>query len=160
MTQKDRWTDRLAGPWLYWPACAAGMVMVAAAVLGPEADRRLDVERQVAAMQAEVDALARTRSHLAAIEKALQTDQTYLERTVRHELGIVRPGEVRLPQQVKPGAAAAAPGAAAARELPTPMEVLALFGNPHLRLVTLVFGTALVAAAILFSLPGRATVQS
>jgi hypothetical protein len=151
----DKWTERLASGWIFWPMCLGGILMVAVAVLGPEADRRLDVERQCAAMQAEVDSLTQTRDQLATVEKALQSDEQYLEKTVRHELGLVRPGEIRLPQKVKFQAPAAGEAAGAAADQPTPLAVLALFGNPHLRLVTMVIGVAMLAVGILISLPGK-----
>jgi hypothetical protein len=155
MTQTDPWSERLASGWIYWPACLGGMLLVGLAVLGPEAERRLDVQRQCAAMQTEVNTLTETRDQLAAVENALQNDPQYLERAVRRELGIVRPGEMRLPQKV--GLQASPPQAKPAppQELPTPLEVAALFGQPHLRFVTMVIGATLMAAGILFSLPGR-----
>jgi cell division protein FtsB len=135
---------------------APGLGAVGLALCGPEAARRLDVERQTAAVQAEVNALAQLRDQLTAVETALQDNPQYLERTVRHELGLVRPGEVRLPQKVKLQAPAApAASAATQAELPSAMEVVALFGNPHLRLMAMVVGTGLLAAAVVVSLPGR-----
>ncbi|MBE3095754.1 MAG: septum formation initiator family protein [Planctomycetes bacterium] len=141
----------LAGLLLFAPGAAA----IGLSLYGPEAERRLDVERQTAAVQAEVNILAQLRDQLAAVEKALQDDPQYLERTVRYELGLVRPGEMRLPQKVKlaPAARAAAQGGPA--ELPTAMEVVALFGNDHLRFIALVTGIALLAAAVIVSLPAR-----
>jgi len=145
----------LAGLVLFAPGAAA----IGLALYGPEAERRLGVERQTAAVQAEVNALAQLRDQLAAVEKALQDDPQYLERTVRYELGLVRPGEMRLPQKVKlaPAAPAAAQGGPA--ELPTAMEVVALFGNDHLRFIAMVTGIALLVAAVIVSLPGRRQVQ-
>ena len=141
----------LAGLVLFAPGVAA----IGLALYGPEAERRLDVEHQTAAVQAEVNALAQLRDQLAAVEKALQDDPQYLERTVRYELGLVRPGEMRLPQKVKlaPAASAAAQGGPA--ELPTAMEVVALFGNDHLRFIAMVTGIALLVAAVIVSLPAR-----
>lgn len=141
----------LAGLVLFAPGVAA----IGLALYGPEAARRLDVQRQTAAVQAEVNALAQLRDQLTAVEKALQDDPQYLERTVRYELGLVRPGEMRLPQKVKlaPAAPAAAQGGPA--ELPTALEVVALFGNDHLRFIAMVTGIALLVAAVIVSLPTR-----
>ena len=150
----DKWTARLASGWIFWPACLGGILMVALAVLGPEADRRLDVERLCAAMQAEVDTLTQTRDQLATVEKALQSDEQYLERTVRHELGLVRPGETRLPQKVKVKAPATN-AAAQVTDEPTPLAVVALFGNEHLRFTTMVIGVAALTVGILISMPGK-----
>jgi len=148
----------LAGLVLFAPGVAA----IGLALYGPEAARRLDVERQTAAVQAEVNTLAQLRDQLAAVEKALQDDPQYLERTVRYELGLVRPGEMRLPQKVKLAPAAPArtgPYWAAAQggpaELPTALEVVALFGNNHLRFIAMVTGIALLVAAVIVSLPTR-----
>jgi len=138
---------------------APGAAAIGLSLYGPEAERRLDVQRQTAAVQAEVNTLAQLRDQLAAVEKALQDDPQYLERTVRYELGLVRPGEMRLPQKVKlaPAAPAAAQGGPA--ELPTALEVVALFGNDHLRFIAMVTGIALLVAAVIVSLPGRRQVQ-
>jgi len=160
MIATDKWSDRLASGWIFWPVCLGGILLVAVAVLGPEADRRLDVERQCAAMQAEVDSLTQTRDKLATVEKALQSDTQYLEKTVRHELGIVRPGEMRLPQKVKMQTPATLAAARAAEDRPTPLAVLALFGDPHLRFVTMVIGMAMLAVGILISLPGKKPAES
>ena len=70
------------------------------------------------------------------------------------ELGIVRPGEVRLPQRVRPAAARASPEAAEA-DVPLAMEALALFGQPVLRFIALVVGGTILVCSILFSLPGK-----
>ena len=126
------------------------------AVLGPEAVRRLSVERHLAVMQAEVDTLTQTRDQLAAAEKALQNDPQYTERVVRHELGLVRPGEMRMTQKVRPGSAVP-------DQEPKPVVVntppymvsLALFGDDKFRFVSMVAGATLLVIGILFSLPGR-----
>ncbi|MCX5684243.1 MAG: septum formation initiator family protein [Planctomycetota bacterium] len=154
VTATDKWTARLASGWIFWPVCLGGILMVALAVLGPEADRRMDVERQCAAMQAEVDSLTQTRDQLATVEKALQSDEQYLERTVRHELGLVKPGETRLPQKVKLQAPAAT-AAAQASDQPTPLAVIALFNYVHLRFVSMVIGAAMLVVGILISMPGK-----
>jgi cell division protein FtsB len=151
----DVWTQRLATPWLFWPVCLIGVCLVGLAVLGPEAARNLDVKRQCAVMKAEVDALAQTRDQDAAIERALQDDPATIERVVRHELGLVRPGEIRLPQRVRPTISKDSPESAVA-DVPMALRTLALFGEPMMRFITMVIGGTLLVTAILFSLPGRA----
>ena len=156
MTTTETWTDRIASGWLFWPICLGGVILVALAVLGPEAGRRLSVEHHLAVMQAEVDTLTQTRDQLAAAEKALQTDPQYTERVVRHELGLVRPGEMRMTQKVRPGSAVP-------DQEPKPVVVntppymvsLALFGDDKFRFVSMVAGATLLVIGILFSLPGR-----
>jgi len=93
-------SDAWAGGWFYWPALVVGCALVALAVLAPEAERRLSVGRQCARMQAEVNVLKETQAQLQAAELALRRDPAYMERVARHELGITRPGEIRLPQPV------------------------------------------------------------
>jgi hypothetical protein len=154
LAQFDKWTERLATPYLFWPACVIGVFLVGLGVLGPEAARNVEVKRQCAVMAAERDALAQTLSQDKAIEKALENDPSVIERTVRLELGIVKPGEVRLPQRVKPAAAPLSPEAAEA-DVPLAMEALALFGEPVLRFMVLVVGGTILVSAILFSLPGK-----
>jgi hypothetical protein len=150
----DAWTERLATPYLFWPACAIGVFLVGLGILGPEASRNVEVKRQCAVMAAERDALAQTIGQDRAIEKALENDPAVIERVVRLELGIVRPGEVRLPQRVRATAARVSPEAAEA-DVPLAMEALAIFGQPLLRFVTLVGGGTILVCAVLFSLPGR-----
>ena len=171
--QSDVWTRRLASGWIYWPACLLGVFLIALAVLGPEAERRLGVKGQCDAMQTEIDALARARDQLKAAEHALEHDPLYTERVVRHELGITRPGETRLPQPVgllpapKPETAAPAkPTAPLVADWPPPLTVdtamvaLANYGNSWLRFVTLVTGVTLLSIGVLFSLPGLRRVQA
>lgn len=158
MTKPDAWTERLASGWIYWPACLMGLALVSLAVLGPEAERNLDVKLQGAAMQAEIQALTETRDREAAVEQALKDDPMIIERVVRHELGLVRPGEIRLPQKVNPktvlnDAAAPRPDVSIA------LLALALFGDAKLQFLAMVIGATLLASAILFSLPGKKTVQ-
>jgi len=158
LTRTDAWSRRLVSGWFYWPACLAGTLLVGLAVFGPEAERRLAVEGQCAAMEAEVKALQESRDQLAAAEKALQDDPNYTESQVRLELGIVRPGEIRLPHPVRlqpPPPAAPAPDAC-----PSPvLRTLSLFADSKFRFVALVVGAALLAAGILFSLPPKRQVQ-
>jgi hypothetical protein len=160
MAQSDIWTRRLASGWIYWPTCLAGLFMVGLGILGPEADRRLKVESQCTAMQAEVDALRQTRDQLATIEKALQNDPNFTERVVRQELGITRPGEMRLTQPTKLDARPAeTPTSTESRILfPPVMESLAEYKEDSwLRLSVLVMGSTLLACGVLLSVPGRRT---
>ena len=159
MTKPDAWSERLASGWIYWPACLVGLALVSLAVLGPEAERNLDVKLQGAAMQAEVQALTETRDREVAVEQALKDDPMIIERVVRHELGLVRPGEIRLPQRVNPQAGLK--DAAAPRPDVSPaLLALALFGDTKLQFLAMVIGATLLASAILFSLPGKKAVQS
>jgi cell division protein FtsB len=157
MTKPDVWSERLASGWIYWPACLLGLALVSLAVLGPEAERNLDVKLQGAAMQAEVQALTETRDREVAVEQALKDDPMIIERVVRHELGLVRPGEIRLPQRVNPQAVHAA---APRPDVSPALLALALFGDAKLQFLAMVIGATLLASAILFSLPGKKTVQS
>jgi cell division protein FtsB len=160
VTAGDAWTDRLASGWLFWPACLVGVILVALAMLGPEAERRIAVEYQCVAMQNETSALKATRDQLAAAEKALQTDPAYTERIVRHELGLVRPGETRLPHRVKPqDIPDEHPPPPARAQVPPMTEYVALFGDGRLRFLAMTVGATLLACGILFSLPGKRQVQ-
>ena len=154
LAQFDAWTERLATPWLFWPACVIAVFLIGLGILGPEAARNVEVKRQCAVMAAERDALAQTFSQDEAIERALKDDPAVIERVVRMELGIVRPGEVRLPQRVRPAAAPASPEAAEAN-VPLSLEALAMFGQPVLRFIALVVGGTVLVCTILFSLPGK-----
>jgi cell division protein FtsB len=156
MTTSGRWVSLFGSGWIYWPLCLVACALVALAVLGPEAQRRLDLERQCARMQAEVGSLAQARDQLQAAREALQQDPTYVEQVARHEMGVVRPGEIHLPQpisfasaQFQPPADPSAPGPPA----PPVLVFLASFADPQMRLVALVFGGMLLAAAVLFSIP-------
>ena len=160
MTTSGRRVSFLGSGWIYWPLCLIACALVALAVLGPEAERRLDLERQCARMGAEVQSLAQARDQLEAAREALQQDPTYVEQVARHELGAVRPGEIRLPQpdefasvRLQPPADPGAPGPPA----PPVLAFLASFADPQMRLVALVFGGMLLGAAVLFSIP---TVQA
>ena len=151
----DVWTRRLACGWIFWPACLAGVILLGLAVLGPEADRRLGVEAQCAAMQSEVDSLREMRDRLAARENALQNDPEYIERVVRGNLRLTKPGEIALPQPVKIPAAKKEEPKVPDPLLPSAMESLAKYGNPWLRMAALVGGVTLLGVAILLSLPGK-----
>jgi hypothetical protein len=158
MTSSDIWNRRLATGWIFWPACLTGLFLVGLGILGPDADRRLGVEHQCAAMQTEVDSLAQTRDQLAAIEDALQNDPNFTERVIRHELGITRPGEMRLPQPVaiQPKAAVASATSSSRVLFPPVMASLAEYReDAWLRLVVLVVGGTLLACCVLLSIPGK-----
>ena len=145
--------SRLASGWLYWPVCLTGCALVAAGVLGPEAQRRLAVERQCAEMEAEVGALGETRDRLDAARQALQDDPAYLETVARHELGVVRPGETRLPQP-QPLRPARTEQTVAAEPVSIPgLEFLALFSESPVRTASFAIGGALLLGAVLASLP-------
>jgi hypothetical protein len=158
MAQSDIWTRRLASGWIYWPTCLTGLFLLGLGILGPEADRRLKVESQVTAMQAEVDALTQTRNQLATIRTALETDPNFTERVVRQELGITRPGEMRLTQPVKlESKAVETPTPSTSRILyPEVMASLAEYKEDSwLRLSALVMGSTLLGCGVLLSVPGR-----
>ncbi len=146
-----------AGGWFYWPVLIIGCTLVALATLGPEAERRLSVGRQCARMQAEVNVLKETEAQLEAAAEALRRDPAYMERVARHELGIARPGEIRLPQPVtlsseargEPAPAEPAPPLA---PLGLALRVLELSADRTVRLVVLGAGGALLATALLFGL--------
>lgn len=151
----DAWTRRLASGWIYWPACLMGLALVSLGILGPEAERRIGVEAQCASMQAEVDALRQTAGQLAAKDQALRSDREYLQRVVRRDQRLSRPGEICLPQPDKPGADSKDVPTAARLVLPPVMESLAKYGNPWLRVMVLVGGVTLLGIAVLLSLPGK-----
>ena len=181
MTTSGRRVSFLGSGWIYWPLCLIACALVALAVLGPEAERRLDLERQCARMGAEVGSLAKARDQLQAAREALQADPTYVEQVARHELGAVRPGEIRLPQpdefasvRFQPPADPGAPGVASAKPgfalrsshgrlalpgaepgppAPPVLGFLASFADPQVHLMALVVGGMLLAAAVLFSIP-------
>jgi len=175
MTTSDRRVSSSGSGWLYWPLCLLACALVALAVLGPEAERRLDLERQCAHMEAEVRSLAQARDQLQAAHEALQADPTYVEQVARHELGAVRPGEIRLPQPVEfasvrfqtpddpalnlneegPNGAGAPAVASAKPGFPAPpvLEFLAPFADPQMRLAALVVGGVLLGIAVVLSIP-------
>jgi cell division protein FtsB len=148
------WTERLATGWLFWPALLAGVFLISLAILGPEAATNLDVKRQCAVMQAEVDALTLTRNQDAAISRALKDDPVVIEGAARLELGLVRPGEIRLPQRVRPTVAKDSPESAQAN-VPPALRALAMFAHPLLRFTSMVAGGAVLLSLIVLSLPGR-----
>jgi cell division protein FtsB len=151
---RDVWTDRLATGWLFWPAMVAGVVLVGLAILGPDADTNLDVKRQCAVMQAEVDALSQTRAQDVAIVRALKEDPVIIEGAARQELGLVKPGEVRLPGRIKPAVTKESPEAAEPVVHPA-LRTLAMFDYPLLRFSSFVAGGAILLSIIVLSLPGR-----
>ena len=141
----------------FWPVCVIGVALVALAVLGPEAERRVALERQIASMQAEVDLLSRTRDQLTAAEKALRDDPLYQERIVRHELGITPPGEIRLPQPVSPATTGPADLAPPAPRVPDWLGIVASFADPNVRLLSMATGATLLLTGVLLSHPGLRT---
>ncbi|MGB2755207.1 MAG: septum formation initiator family protein [Phycisphaerae bacterium] len=153
MTTSGRWVSLLGSGWIYWPLCLIACALVALAVLGPEAERRLDLEQQCARMQAEVGSLAQARDQLQAAHEALQADPTYVEQVARHELGAVRPGEIRLPQPDEFASVRFQPPAEPTSPAPPILEFLASFADPQVRLMALVVGGMLLAVAVLFSIP-------
>ena len=146
----------LGSEWVYWPLCLIGVALVALAVLGPEVERRLLLDRQKAGMQAEVDALQHTRDQFAAAEQALKDDPEYRERIVRHEFAITRPGETRLPQPVTQESLRAGAARPAMAPVPEWMRIVAWFSDPAAHTLALASGATMLLAAILFSLPPRA----
>jgi len=152
---------RLSSGWIYWPLCLVACALIALAILGPEAERRLDLEQQCARMGAEVQSLAQARDQLQAAHEALQADPTYVEQVARHELGAVRPGEIRLPQpdefasvRFQPPADPSPNGAGAAGPPALPaLEFLASFADPQMRLAALVVGSVLLGVAVVLSIP-------
>jgi len=139
---------------LFWPVCLAGVGLVALGVLGPEAKHRQDVERQIVGMQGAGDRLTQTKDQLATAAEALRDDPQYQERIIRHELGIVRPGEIRMPQPVE--AERMNEGVAAPtrpRDLPRWVEPLILFAEDDVRTLSLGTGAAMLLAGFLMSLP-------
>jgi cell division protein FtsB len=150
------WVARVLGSaFVYWPMCLVGCALVALAVLGPEARRRIQIEHHCQVMEAEVESLRETHDQLTATANALETDPAYAERVVRHDLNIVRPGETPLP-----GPAGLRPP----RDAETTLEwqvppVIALaspWADPPWRFGALAAGGVLLVAAVIFSLPGRA----
>ena len=153
MTTSGRRVSFLGSGWIYWPLCLIACALVALAVLGPEAERRLDLEQQCARMRAEVGSLAQARDQLEAAHEALQADPTYVEQVARHELGAVRPGEIRLPQPDEFASVRFQPPADPTPPAPPILGFLASFADPQVRLMALVVGGMLLAVAVLFSIP-------
>jgi cell division protein FtsB len=151
----DVWSRRLGSRWVCWPACLAGLALIGYAVLGPEAQRRVAIERQCAAMQAEVDAMTLTRNQLEAKQSALGNNPAFIEQVVRDELGITRPGEewLPLPSQAEKASEKAPPPAEPA--VPPFVAELARHYDPNWHFGALVAGTTLLIAAVVLSLPGR-----
>ncbi len=134
--------------------CLVGVGLVALAVLGPEARRRIRIEHHCQVMEAEVESLRRTHARLSATAQALESDPAYTERVVRHDLKIVRPGETPLP-----GPAASGPRDPAETvlrwQMPPVIALLAPWADQPWRLGALVAGACLLASAVIFSLPSR-----
>ena len=154
VTGMDLFSRVFGSPWVYWPMCAVGVALVALAVLGPEARRRVAMEHHCVVMEAEVEALRRTRDELTAAAKALESDPAYAERVVRHDLKMVRPGETPLP----------APGTRRTGrqdderlqwQVPAVVAMVAPWADRPWRFGALASGVCLLAAGVIFSLPGR-----
>jgi len=147
-------TRVLASPWAYWPMCLVGVGLVALAVLGPEAHRRIRIEHHCQVMEAEVEALRRTHERLTASAQALESDPAYTERVVRHDLKIVRPGETPLPGPADPGPAD--PSEAVLQwQVPAVIALLAPWADRPWRFGALAAGACLLVSAVIFSLPSR-----
>ena len=155
VSQLDVWSRRLSSPFLCWPTCVAGVALMALALLAPEAERRLAVEGQCIRMDAEVAALQQTRDQLAAAANALENDPAYVERVARHDLNIVRPGEMRLP--LPPSRLTRRTDAPEPAESTVPPIVaeLARFPDPRYQLGAMIVGAGLLASGIVFSVPTR-----
>ena len=155
VSQLDVWSRRLSSPFLYWPVCVLGTSLIAAALLAPEAERRLAIEGQCIRMDTEVAALQHTHDQLAAGAQALEDDPLYVERVARHDQNIVRPGEMRLPlpptrltrrtDEVEP----------AESTVPPIVVKLAQFPDRRYRLGAMIAGVSLLASGIVFSVPTR-----
>jgi len=151
----SQWVTRLLGsPWVFWPMCLVGVALVALAVLGPEARRRIRIEHHGQVMEAEVEALRTTHGELAASAQALESDPAYAERVVRRDLKIVRPGETRLPA---PGQMASDRPARQTLQWDVPplIALLSPWAERPWRIGALVAGVCLLVAAVIFSLPDR-----
>ena len=158
MEQRLRPSERLSrilgSPWTFWPMCLVGVGLVALAVLGPEARRRIRIEHHCQVMEAEVEALRTAHDELTASARALESDPAYAERVVRHDLKIVRPGETALPA---PGRGARPPAAddTLRWEVPPIIALLSPWADPPWRLGALAAGVCLLVGAVVFSLPDR-----
>lgn len=159
VTRPETWSRRLASGWLFWPLAAAALGLVALAVLGPELAHRADVQRQVAVLRAEVETLQETCLDLEAVRDALRSDPTFTEQVLRHELGLVRPGEIPVPEpeDLTPPQAPAPPPAVGAG---LPPAILAGVADPSARLAAILTGGALLGAALLLSAPSRTKAPS
>lgn len=151
----DLFSRVFGSPWVYWPMCAVGVALVALAVLGPEARRRVAIEHHCVVMEAEVEALRRTRDELTAAAQALESDPAYAERVVRHDLKIVRPGEVALPAPSAGKTDRPADETLHWQVAPV-VAMLAPWADRPWRLGALATGVCLLASGVVFSLPGRA----
>ena len=151
----SEWLSRILGsPWVFWPMCAVGVGLVALAVLGPEARRRIRIEHHCQVMGAELEALRKTHDALTASAEALESDPAYAERVVRHDLKIVRPGETSLPAPV--GAGRRRPAEDVLRwHVPPVISLLSPWADRPWRWGALAAGVCLLLSAVVFSLPDR-----
>ena len=157
MSHLDIWSRRLGSGWIYWPACLAGVTLIALAVLGPEAERRLAIERHCGIMETEVAALKEAHSQLAASAHALENDPVYIEAVAVRDQNVRRPGEEALPLPQRLRAETAEPPAPPAPPaLPPIVANVARFTDPRFQFGAMVVGIVLLAVGIVFSLPTRA----
>jgi hypothetical protein len=151
----SEWLTRILGsPWVFWPMCLVGVSLVALAVLGPEARRRIRIEHHCQVMDAEVEALRTTHEELAASAQALESDPAYAEQVVRHDLKIVRPGETPLPAPGEPTRKQRAKSTLH-WEVPPLIALLSPWADRPWRMGALAAGVCLLVAAVVFSLPDR-----
>lgn len=151
----DLLTRVLGNGFVYWPMCLVGVALVALAVLGPEARRRLQIEHHCQVMAAEVESLRETRAQLEASALALESDPSYVEQVLRHDQRVVRPGEMALPGPVTAWAAGR-PAATLEWQVPPVIALLAPWADRPWRLGALAAGAVLLVGGVIFSLPGRA----
>lgn len=150
----DPLTRVLGHAFVFWPMCLVGVALVALAVLGPEARRRLQIEHHCQVMAAEVESLRETHAQFAASASALESDPAYVEQVIRHDLRVVRPGEMALPGP-RPPWMQGRPPKTLAWQVPPVIALVAPWADRPWRLGALAAGAALLVAAVIFSLPGR-----
>jgi len=160
MTTFGRRGSFFGSGWIYWPLCLIACALMALAVLGPEAERRLELEQQCARMEAEVQSLTQARDQLQAARDALQQDPTYVQQVARHELGAVRPGEIRLPQPDEFASVRFQPPADPTPSAPPVLAFLASFVDSQMRLAALVVGSVFLGIAVVLSIPTAETKPS
>lgn len=155
MNHLDIWSRRLGSGCIYWPACLAGVSLIALAVLAPEAEPRLAIERQCAVMETEVAALKDAHSQLAAAAHALENDPAYIEAVAVRDQNVRRPGEEALPLPQRLRTRTEEPPAAPAPALPPIVANVARFTDPRFQFGAMVVGVVLLAVGVVFSLPTR-----
>ncbi len=153
MTPDERWARRLAAGWVFWPVCVASVGLLAAAALGPTLARRLELEGQIGAMAEEVGRLEEDLERLQAARGALDHDPAYTERIIREELGLARPGEVRLPEPVAVETDADTPAVPAAP--PAHVAAILRFADPRAQTAGILAGSLALGVALVLSLPTK-----